>query len=239
MLYFIYFLFQLACPWQIYTILYTFLFYVYYPRRFWRLFFPPRPPRRNLDPPNYIFVPPALFSVSIFDAVVNPSSMVLSAIRIPIQWNRPQIQHTLKDRKRVRILRRPLTLNRLLWLPLLLFSFAYVPRIYAIPGTNHALVTGGSSLDRHQQHNYVDTMINAAVTANSDPDEPIALDGTTLAPEPNAKLKKLPYCFIADTDSVAYVLDTGANRLIINNAKIFEKFTASNGRVKGIGGDPV
>jgi hypothetical protein len=69
------------------------------------------------------------------------------------------------------------------------------------------------------------------------PDEPIALDGITSAPD--AKLKNLPYCFIADTDSVTYVLDTGANRLIINNAKLFAKFAASNGRVKGIGGDPV
>jgi hypothetical protein len=238
MLYFIYFLFQLACPWQIYSISYTVLSYVYSPHRFWRLFFPPRPPRRiQRDPPNYIFVPHALFSVSIFDAVVYPSSMVLSAIRIPIQWNRPQIQHTLKDRKRVRIHRRPLSLKRLLWLPLLLFSFASVPRVYAIPGTNHALIPGGSSLDRHQQHNYVDTMVNSAVAANSDPDEPIALDG--IASAPDSKLKNLPYCFVADTDSVAYVLDTGANRLIINNAKLFAKFTASNGRVKGIGGDPV
>jgi hypothetical protein len=211
MLYFIYFLFQLACPWQIFIISYTFLSYVYYPCRFWRLFFPPRPPRRPRDPSNYIFVPPALFSVSIFDAVVDPSSMVLSAIRIPIQWNRPQIQHTLKDCKRVQILRRPLSLNRLLWLPLLLFSFASAPRVYAIPGTNHALVTGGSSLDRHQQYNYVDTMVNAAVAASSDPNKPIVLDGTTSAPEPDAKLKKLPYCFVADTDSVAYVLDTGAS----------------------------
>jgi hypothetical protein len=82
-------------------------------------------------------------------------------------------------------------------------------------------------------------MVNAAVAANSDPDEPIALDGTSSAPEPDAKLKKLPYCFVANTDSVAYVLDTGANRLIINNAKLFAKFTARNGRVKGIGGDPL
>jgi hypothetical protein len=111
--------------------------------------------------------------------------------------------------------------------------------VYAIPGTNHAIVTKESSLDRYQQHNYVNTMVNATVAANSDPDESIALGGTSSTSEPDAKLKKLPYCFIADTDSVTYVLDTGANRLILNNAKLFIQFKANNGRVKGIGGDPV
>jgi hypothetical protein len=124
-------------------------------------------------------------------------------------------------------------------LPFFIFSFASVPRVYAIPGTNHAIVTASSSLDQHRQHNYVNTIINSVVAANSDPDEVTALSGTTTASQPDAKLKKLPYCFIADTDSVAYVLDTGANHLILNNAKLFIHFKASNGRVKGIGGDPV
>jgi hypothetical protein len=38
---------------------------------------------------------------------------------------------------------------------------------------------------------------------------------------------------------VPYVLDTGANRFILNEAKLFKEFQLRTGSVKGIGGDPV
>jgi hypothetical protein len=48
-----------------------------------------------------------------------------------------------------------------------------------------------------------------------------------------------PYCFIADTDSIPYIVDSGANRVILNNAKLFKSFKAQRGAVKGVGGNPV
>jgi hypothetical protein len=53
------------------------------------------------------------------------------------------------------------------------------------------------------------------------------------------RLQQIPYCFIADTDSVPYVLDTGANRVILNDVKLLKEFQPCTGSVKGIGGDPV
>jgi hypothetical protein len=49
----------------------------------------------------------------------------------------------------------------------------------------------------------------------------------------------LPYCFIADTDSVEYIIDTGANRIIINNRKLFVKSQTIASSVKGIGENAV
>jgi hypothetical protein len=76
------------------------------------------------------------------------------------------------------------------------------------------------------------------VSTSSGPTDPTALDATAENP-PDAKLRCLPYCFVADTDSIPFVLDTGANRMIINNVKLFKHFKSRKGNVKGIGGAPV
>ena len=52
-------------------------------------------------------------------------------------------------------------------------------------------------------------------------------------------LSQQPYCFIADTDSVSYVMDTGANRIIVNDVKHLKGLIPSNDKVKGIGGSCV
>jgi hypothetical protein len=167
--------------------------------------------------------------------------MVLSTVRIPIQRIHPTIQHQLKDVQRTTPRRRPVNWRRFLWYPILLFTFMLAPRTYAIPGINHIIVSGESSLDQARQHAYVNTIVDAAAVSNSPNMDNIittTIDGVT-PPEPNVGLRYLPYCFIADTDSVEYIIDTGANRIIINNRKLFVKSQTIASSVKGIAGNAV
>ena len=52
---------------------------------------------------------------------------------------------------------------------------------------------------------------------------------------PNIALATSPYCFAFDTDNVPYVLDTGANKMIVNDPKLLKNFQVSQGGVKGVG----
>ena len=49
-------------------------------------------------------------------------------------------------------------------------------------------------------------------------------------------LRQHPYCFIVDTDSVPYIIDTGANRIIVNDAKLLKQLNPTSDKIKGIGG---
>jgi hypothetical protein len=51
-------------------------------------------------------------------------------------------------------------------------------------------------------------------------------------------IPKDPYCFVADTDSSRYLLDTGANRVILNDKGLLSGFHLAEGEVKGVGGAP-
>ena len=42
-----------------------------------------------------------------------------------------------------------------------------------------------------------------------------------------------------DTDSIPYLIDTGANRIIVNDLKLLTNFKAVRGGVKGVGGTAV
>jgi hypothetical protein len=121
-----------------------------------------------------------------------------------------------------------------LWFPYLIFSLSSAPQTYALPGTNHVIISGESSLDTTQQ---IDMAVDATVAANSRPNSLEAYEASNSTADNH--IWSQPYCFIADTDSVAYVLDTGANRVILNDAKLFTNFVARRGNVKGIGGDGV
>jgi hypothetical protein len=96
------------------------------------------------------------------------------------------------------------------------------PCTYASPGTNQGIVLGESSLDQGRQHAYVNTIVNAAVLNHSDRDKATTVEGIKLS-ELNAGLQYLPYCFVADTDSVEHIINTGANRIIVNSWKLFVK----------------
>ena len=54
----------------------------------------------------------------------------------------------------------------------------------------------------------------------------------------NSSKRDRPAVFIADTDSVRYVIDTGTNRMIVNDVKLMTKFVPRKIEVKGINGEP-
>ena len=187
------------------------------------------------------------FSVAIQDAVVSSSSMVLSAIRIPIQWGHAQLQrhyslstfncHHQRDVKRHE---RKLKLRRLCpslkYLRMFLIPFLFLlsapTTTYAMPGTNHALIYGESN-DTHRQTQLINTAINNAVaplcasTAENNDSLTLSVKDEKHSYAHGAQ----PVIFIADTDSVSFAVDSGANRIILNDAKLFDHFVASSGRV--------
>ena len=52
------------------------------------------------------------------------------------------------------------------------------------------------------------------------------------------ELKSEPGIFVADLDSIHFVVDTGANATITNDVKHIGNFEFANGNFKGIGGSP-
>ena len=56
------------------------------------------------------------------------------------------------------------------------------------------------------------------------------------APTRSFTLRQDAFCFVVDTDSVPFVLDTGANRIIVNDAKLLQNLQTSTAKVKGIEG---
>ena len=163
--------------------------------------------------------------------------MILSAIRVPIQWSTPETQHARKNYKRTRsCIRTSRSWKNLGLLSALVFTST--PTIYSLPGANHALISGSiPSLDATRQQKYIQTIVQRTTELKfSSSNHPIALSADTT---PDDSLPMLPFCFIADTDSFPFVLDSGANRFIVNDATLFQTFAQQSGRVKGIGGKTV
>jgi hypothetical protein len=234
----LYTIFQLVCPWSLH---FAFLL------RFFLAFL--RPPRsRPFQKPREIsvhplpdppYLPPGLFSVHRMDAILDSSSMVLSAVRIPIQWCHPEFQHANKDLKRTRP--RPPTKVPTSWKTmalLLLGLFCHSgPTTYALPETNYAIVSGSRpSLDTARQQRHIQTIVESITASKSDSGDPYLAFPTDAAP--TDALPTQPYCFVADTDSSSFILDSGANRFIINDAALFTSYVQQSGHVKGIGGSP-
>ena len=65
----------------------------------------------------------------------------------------------------------------------------------------------------------------------------IALDTDDVQPE--TSLRQEPFCFIANADSTSFIIDTGANRVIVKDDKLLHGFQACSDGVKGVGGNPV
>jgi hypothetical protein len=215
----------LICPWLIYFVLLLIRTYLLRLRRFLEnflllianllcfpfivlyshfrfLFRKPREPTTDFPYiPIPLFYGPPFFSVDFKDAVVDSSSMTLSAIRIPIQWCQPSLQHNRKDCTRTRAPRRKPFLQRK-WTTLLsIFAIGVMPGTYAIPGTNHAIIVGASSNDLPRQHAYAKTAIDHIISANAADTYALGTDAQTVDNKPQANISQIPYCFIADTDN--------------------------------------
>jgi hypothetical protein len=162
--------------------------------------------------------------------------MLLSVIRIPIQWCQPGIQHQNKNKHRLKPRThrsRPFSSSWIKRALISLLAFNTISQTYALPGTNHA-ITNEPSKDSLRQQKYVKTVINNMVNSHPDTDAYCLPVSNTTALDPNLRSK--PHCFIADTDSIGCILDTGANRVIVNNAKLFTSFKPEKGSVLGVGG---
>ena len=48
------------------------------------------------------------------------------------------------------------------------------------------------------------------------------------------KLSQKPYCFIADTVSIQYAIDTAANRIIVNDARYITYLVPTSDKIKRI-----
>ena len=187
------------------------------------------------------------FSVSINDAITDKALIVLSAIRIASSWCPPAVQYMIKCiifTKRARCLqashRHIHTRSKLLrffLLPLLFFSHA--PSIHAMPGTNHSIIKGQASLDIARQQKYIKTIIDKI---SNDSNISSSSSSTNIPPPSQSPssasvgTRTEPFCFIVDTDSVPYVIDTGANRIIVNDARYLRNLVPTSDKIKGIGG---
>lgn len=247
-LYFLNWLYIYLCPWPFQH----FLFYFFtllcrhrrrlcrHSRRLLSHYLSPRKPREyfGIPPaPPYLIFPPGPFSVSVCNAVIESSSMTLSAIRIPIQWAQPEVQHSIKNFKRTRP--RPISLWTFL-LSLFALSAATTPTVHSLPGGKYAFISGRTSLDKTRQEGYIRTVIQQAVDSVPSPNDTAPHAMPTDANVPlDDPIASRPFCFVADTDSFPFVLDSGANRFIVNDATLFRTFEKQNGHVKGIGGKTV
>ena len=186
--------------------------------------------------------PAVPFSTDIRDAFIGNSHVVLSAVTLPLQHCQAKIQKTFRQFKLTTRYITKRQRGRKFWFLIMLASFFITgvhsnsgakgtEETYRLPGSNHAIIAGMASNDLTRQHSYVDTVINAStqvgvphVITNTDP--------RMVSREDH------PRCFVADTDSVRFVLDTGANHTIVNDARHVYGYEPTRGKVKGINGKP-
>ena len=78
-------------------------------------------------------------------------------------------------------------------------------KIYELPGSNHAIIAGETSTDLIWQYSYVNTVSKASTLVD--------VPHITTKMEPQVTSKDYPHCSVANTDSVHFVLDNGANHI--------------------------
>ena len=113
--------------------------------------------------------------------------------------------------------------------------------VHAFPGTNHVLISGEQSLDSNRHRQCINTiMYNLAHDSIDDQctdPSPEAHTSTGLMPTSSLRnnLPQDPYCFIADTDSIHYAIDTAANSIIVNDVNHITDLILTSNRIKEIG----
>lgn len=217
----------------------TFFFVSY----LWHLLQTPRSPvrlpktRETFHNPVFIFPISTTTSVRFQDTIIQSSSAELSVVRIPVIWCHSLIQQRRKQR-RLTLRNRPSKLKKFLFPFLVLLGLAYVPTTYAIPNSNKAFVNSPSK-SNSLQHKHVDSIVNplsgVSHTQSSHLTANLTVEGKGDGDSDQA-LKTKPCIFLADTDSTATCIDTGASHFITNNLKSMTDVHLSNQRVKGVGG---
>ena len=170
---------------------------------------------------------------------------------IPVRKCRPDLQHNLKQFKRLRRCNqwqpRMCTMFFSL-LPLLLLGFACpivsttmstivggaygVTRCFLAGGDQYYMLRGmGYAIDTapdaasspYAQRRVTRSIVPRLSTTNS----ATCFAGATTV-NAQAMIPTMPYCFIADTDSFTVVIDSGVNHVIINDKRLLSKFRRSN-----------
>ena len=106
----------------------------------------------------------------------------------------------------------------------------------SLPGTNYALIQE-SLLDTFRKRSLQRTVISQTTSPFNVDLNSIALNADDVQPEPS--LCQETFYFIYDTNSTSFVINTGANRVIVKDIKLLHNFQACSGGVKEVGGNPV
>ena len=108
-----------------------------------------------------------------------------------------------------------------------------------MPGTNHSIVKGQASLDIARQKTYIKTIVNKLSndsdisSLSSSPNIPPTSQPSS---SPSISMRTEPFCFVVGTDSVPYIIETIANRIIVNNATYLHKLVPTSDKIKCSGG---
>lgn len=107
------------------------------------------------------------------------------------------------------------------------------------PAITHALPDTNFALQFSEQGNQGRRDIPAGLNLGSQSDPPTCLPAPGVAPNDVETINNAPFCFVVDTDSAQFLIDSGANRYIVNDPRLLKQFEATTGHgVKGIGGAP-
>ena len=201
------------------------------------------PHRKKVQRSRFLGRPPPPFSVALKDAITSATYFMLSAVRIPLNWCHPFLQRSCKAlrfslwNQRLQHRQQRRTAIRLRSFTLLLFSLLCIKQtqaVHVLPNSSFGMIQGECSSNISQQRSYIRSAINASTTVNQH--HPVI---SNVSSSPDASIRNEPICFITDSDSVHYVVDTGANRIIVNDARLLTRFTPSSSNIKGVGGTKV
>ena len=178
---------------------------------------------------------PLIPSASYLHTLVGNNEFSLACVNIPIQHATPQAQQIHKNHQRTRI-KYALNPRKILYALLLAVLQSNTShRVYALPDTNHAMINEPSK-DIARQRAYVDTIIKNIAQQHHENNAHTIHSTTPDRNTDNTTMQNTPHCFVTDTDSCTYLLDSGANRFIVNDAKMLHHFTITKASVKGISG---
>ena len=134
--------------------------------------------------------------------MIASQNMVLSAIRIPVQWCPAETQRAVKTQCFTAKHRRQLRRHRssyhgyLRWFLLPFLFSTSLPKVNSMPYSNHVLISGDSSADTLRQQAYIHTIVsNTAANISACPASSLQLSVPTIHQRTD------PFCFIADTNS--------------------------------------
>ena len=100
------------------------------------------------------------------------------------------------------------------------------------------LIQGQKSLEAVRQQQDVHSIIandnQASKAANKS-----SITALPASSTPLSSLRTDHVKFIADTNRIQYIIDTSANRIVVNDANLLSDITISNTAIKGVGGTNV